>query len=144
MSEADRIFDRFPPFVQEFIYTHSWESLRGLQIAAARTLLDSDHHLLLTSGTASGKTEIYIKLIQEAINEGKQVLYLLPEIALTEQIINRLKKYFGDRVGVYHSRYDNNERVEIWQQVMNFRSSGVQEFRNFLHHFITSSLLTPN
>jgi len=78
--------------------------------------------VLLHGVTASGKTEIYIKLIQDAIDEGKQVLYLLPEIALTEQIINRLKKYFGDRVGVYHSRYDNNERVEIWQQVMNFRS----------------------
>lgn len=78
--------------------------------------------VLLHGVTASGKTEIYIKLIQEAIDKGKQVLYLLPEIALTEQIINRLKKYFGDRVGVYHSRYDNNERVEIWQQVLNYRN----------------------
>ena len=83
--------------------------------------------VLLHGVTASGKTEIYIKLIQEALDEGRQVLYLLPEIALTEQIINRLKKYFGDRVGVYHSRYDNNERVEIWQQVMNFRSRQVAE-----------------
>lgn len=78
--------------------------------------------VLLHGVTASGKTEIYIKLIQEAIDKGKQVLYLLPEIALTEQIINRLKKYFGDRVGVYHSRYDNNERVEIWQQVLNYKN----------------------
>ena len=91
---------------------------------------DEKKPVLLHGVTASGKTEIYIKLIQEAIDEGKQVLYLLPEIALTEQIINRLKKYFGDKVGVYHSRYDNNERVEIWQQVMNFRNSGVHEFRN--------------
>ena len=83
---------------------------------------EEEKPVLLHGVTASGKTEIYIKLIQEAIDKGKQVLYLLPEIALTEQIINRLKKYFGDRVGVYHSRYDNNERVEIWQQVMNFRS----------------------
>ena len=81
---------------------------------------EEEKPVLLHGVTASGKTEIYIKLIQEALDEGKQVLYLLPEIALTEQIINRLKKYFGDRVGVYHSRYDNNERVEIWQQVMNF------------------------
>ena len=85
--------------------------------------------VLLHGVTASGKTEIYIKLIQEALDEGRQVLYLLPEIALTEQIINRLKKYFGDRVGVYHSRYDNNERVEIWQQVMNFRSQRVDTQR---------------
>ena len=83
---------------------------------------DAEKPVLLHGVTASGKTEIYIKLIQEAIDEGKQVLYLLPEIALTEQIINRLKKYFGDKVGVYHSRYDNNERVEIWHQVMNFNS----------------------
>ena len=85
---------------------------------------DEEKPVLLHGVTASGKTEIYIKLIQEALDEGRQVLYLLPEIALTEQIINRLKKYFGDRVGVYHSRYDNNERVEIWQQVMNFREQG--------------------
>lgn len=83
---------------------------------------DEDKPVLLHGVTASGKTEIYIKLIQEAIDQGKQVLYLLPEIALTEQIINRLKKYFGDKVGVYHSRYDDNERVEIWHQVMNFNS----------------------
>lgn len=87
---------------------------------------EEEKPVLLHGVTASGKTEIYIKLIQEAIDEGKQVLYLLPEIALTEQIINRLKKYFGDRVGVYHSRYDNNERVEIWQQVMNFGNSESQ------------------
>ena len=90
---------------------------------------EEDKTVLLHGVTASGKTEIYIKLIQEAIDEGKQVLYLLPEMALTEQIINRLKKYFGDKVGVYHSRYDNNERVEIWQQVMNFRGSGVREMK---------------
>ena len=83
--------------------------------------LEEDKPVLLHGVTSSGKTEIYIKLIQEALDEGKQVLYLLPEIALTEQIINRLRKYFGDRVGVYHSKYDNNERVEIWYQVMNFR-----------------------
>lgn len=88
---------------------------------------DEEKPVLLHGVTASGKTEIYIKLIQEALDEGRQVLYLLPEIALTEQIINRLKKYFGDRVGVYHSRYDNNERVEIWQQVMKFRSQRVNE-----------------
>lgn len=85
--------------------------------------------VLLHGVTASGKTEIYIKLIQETIDEGKQVLYLLPEIALTEQIINRLKKYFGDKVGVYHSRYDNNERVEIWQQVMNYRNSNNAKYQ---------------
>ena len=76
--------------------------------------------VLLHGVTSSGKTEIYIKLIQEAIDKGKQVLYLLPEIALTAQIINRLKQYFGDRLGVYHSRYGTNERVEVLEQVRDF------------------------
>jgi len=72
---------------------------------------------LLHGVTSSGKTEIYIKLIYDIISKGKQVLYLLPEIALTTQIINRLRKYFGDAVGVYHSRYNEHERVEIWNRV---------------------------
>lgn len=76
--------------------------------------------VLLHGVTSSGKTEIYIKLIKEAIDRGKQVLYLLPEIALTAQIINRLKAYFGTLLGVYHSRYGNNERVEVWEQVRDF------------------------
>lgn len=74
---------------------------------------------LLHGITGSGKTEIYIKLMDEAIKQGKQVLYLLPEIALTSQIINRLRRYFGEKVGVYHSRYNIHERVEIWNKVLN-------------------------
>ncbi len=74
--------------------------------------------ILLHGITSSGKTEIYIKLIDEALAEKKQVLYLLPEIALTSQIINRLQKYFGDKVGVYHSKYNDNERVEIWNHCL--------------------------
>ena len=101
---------------------------------------EEEKPVLLHGVTASGKTEIYIKLIQEAIDKGKQVLYLLPEIALTEQIINRLKKYFGDRVGVYHSRYDNNERVEIWQQVMNFRG---QQTTDNGQQLLTSEVQKP-
>ena len=73
---------------------------------------------LLHGITSSGKTEIYIKLIKHILDQGKQVLYLLPEIALTTQIINRLRKYFGNKVGVYHSRYNENERVEIWNNVL--------------------------
>ncbi|MDR0714366.1 MAG: primosomal protein N' [Bacteroidales bacterium] len=70
--------------------------------------------VLLHGVTASGKTEIYIHLIAEQLKLGKQVLYLLPEIALTTQIINRLKTSFGDQVGIYHSKYSDAERVEIW------------------------------
>jgi len=81
---------------------------------------------LLHGITGSGKTEIYTKLIQETLDSGKQVLYLLPEIALTAQIINRLNHYFGKKVGVYHSRYNQNEQIEIWQKVLN-ADSGLQE-----------------
>ncbi len=74
--------------------------------------------VLLHGVTGSGKTEIYIKLINEVIKQGKQVLYLLPEIALTTQIITRLQKIFGDAVGVYHSRFNLNERVELWNEML--------------------------
>lgn len=74
--------------------------------------------VLLHGVTSSGKTEIYIKLIEQVIAKGQQVLYLLPEIALTTQIINRLRKSFGDVVGVYHSKFNENERVEIWNTVL--------------------------
>jgi primosomal protein N' (replication factor Y) len=73
---------------------------------------------LLHGVTASGKTEIYIKLIEEYIKEEKQILYLLPEIALTTQLVGRLRDYFGNKVAVFHSKYSNNERVEVWQQVL--------------------------
>ncbi|MEG2514900.1 MAG: primosomal protein N', partial [Bacteroidaceae bacterium] len=71
---------------------------------------------LLHGVTSSGKTEIYIHLIQEAIRRGKQVLYLLPEIALTTQITERLRRVFGNRVGIYHSKFPDAERVEIWRK----------------------------
>ncbi len=73
---------------------------------------------LLHGVTGSGKTEVYVELIQKYIAQGKKCLYLLPEIALTTQIINRLRKYFGDKIGVYHSKFSANERVEIWNAVL--------------------------
>lgn len=73
---------------------------------------------LLQGVTASGKTEIYIRLIEEYIKKEQQVLYLLPEIALTTQLVQRLVAYFGNQVAVYHSKYSQNERVEVWQQVL--------------------------
>lgn len=89
-------------------------------LSSIREGFDKGKTVLLHGVTSSGKTEIYIKLIKEAIDAGKQVLYLLPEIALTAQIINRLKYYFGERVGVYHSRYGDNERAEVWEHVRAF------------------------
>ena len=73
---------------------------------------------LLHGVTSSGKTEVYIKLIDETLRQGKQVLFLLPEIALTAQIINRLRRYFGNRVGVYHSRFSASQRAEVWNRTM--------------------------
>ncbi len=75
--------------------------------------------VLLHGLTGSGKTEIYIRLIAEQLDKGKQVLYLLPEIALTAQIIHRLRKHFGRKVQVYHSKFSENERVEVWNVVAN-------------------------
>src|SRR5690606_30364056 len=72
---------------------------------------------LLHGVTASGKTQVYIRLIEQALDRGESVLYLLPEIALTTQITHRLKLYFGDKLGVYHSRFSDNERAEVWQKV---------------------------
>ena len=77
------------------------------------------HHVTLLHGiTGSGKTEMYIHLIRKALEGGGQVLYLLPEIALTTQIVHRLKKIFGSSMGVYHSRFSDNERVEVWNGVL--------------------------
>lgn len=83
--------------------------------------------VLLHGVTGSGKTRVYIELIQAAIARGEQVLYLLPEVALTTQIINRLQKVFGDQVAVYHHRISNNERVELWKKVGQFGSSSVRQ-----------------
>ena len=94
---------------------------------------------LLHGVTGSGKTEVYIHLIKEMIEEGKQVLFMLPEIVLTAQLTDRLKRVFGDRLGVYHSRYPDAERVEVYQKMLSenpfdiivgVRSSIFLPFRN--------------
>lgn len=77
------------------------------------------HDVCLLHGvTSSGKTEVYIHLIKEVIEEGKQVLFMLPEIVLTAQLTDRLKRVFGDRLGVYHSRYPDAERIEVYQKML--------------------------
>lgn len=90
---------------------HQQRALHGIQDS-----FRTKNVCLLHGVTASGKTEIYIHLIAEAIRQGKQVLYLLPEIALTTQITERLQRVFGSRVGIYHSKFPDAERVEIWQK----------------------------
>lgn len=83
------------------------------------TSFQSKSVALLHGVTSSGKTEIYVQLIQKQLELGKQVLYLLPEIALTTQLVQRLQDYFGDKVAVFHSRYSGNERVEVWNNMLN-------------------------
>ena len=94
--------------------------------------------VLLHGVTASGKTELYIKLIDAVLKQGKQVLYLLPEIALTGQIITRLRKYFGKQVGIYHSKFNENERVEIWN-----RTTGINSQRYNIILGARSALFLP-
>ena len=86
-------------------------------ITEIREQFKNKNVILLHGVTSSGKTEIYIHLIEEALNQGKQVLYLLPEIALTSQIISRLKEVFGDKTGIYHSRFSDSERVEVFMKL---------------------------
>lgn len=90
---------------------------QGKAISEIREQFEEMNCVLLHGVTSSGKTEIYIHLIQEQIRKGKQVLYLLPEIALTTQIINRLRAVFGNKVGVYHSKFNDAERVEIYNNI---------------------------
>ena len=96
------------------------KQLSEAQIDAFESIKSQFHEkdiVLLHGVTSSGKTEIYIHLIEEQLKEGKQVLYMLPEIALTTQIILRLKRHFGAATGVYHSRFSDPEKAEIWQKV---------------------------
>ena len=86
-----------------------------------RTHFTEKNGVLLHGVTGSGKTRVYIELIREALDRGEQVLYLLPEVALTAQIISRLQKIFGDRIALYHHRITHNERVELWQAIGNFQ-----------------------
>jgi primosomal protein N' (replication factor Y) (superfamily II helicase) len=98
----------------------------------------SDKISLLHGVTSSGKTQVYIRQIESVIQQGKQALFLLPEIALTTQIINRLRKYFGTDIGVYHSKFNDNERVEVWNKaldgtykvILGTRSSVFLPFKN--------------
>lgn len=115
----DRVVSRFGNTSQK---TKGLATLSDDQESALTEIRDVFTHqdvCLLNGVTSSGKTELYIHLIQETIEQGKQVLYILPEIALTSQIINRLRNVFGNKVGIYHSKFSDNERVEVWNTVLN-------------------------
>jgi primosomal protein N' (replication factor Y) len=87
-------------------------------LSSIKTQFEQKDVVLLHGITSSGKTQVYIRLIEQMLANNRQVLYLLPEIALTTHIIERLRRYFGNIIGVYHSRFNDNERVEVWQKVL--------------------------
>lgn len=97
---------------------HSLSPAQDRALGEIKEIWKEKQTVLLHGVTGSGKTEIYMSLIQDTLDQGKQALFLLPEIALTTQIIQRLRKHFGKRVGVYHSGYSDNERTEIWNHVL--------------------------
>ena len=110
-------------------------------LAEVKSIFSKKDVALIHGITASGKTEIYIHLLDEALKSGKQALYLVPEIALTTQIVQRLKNVFGPKVGIYHSRLNNQERVEIWEKVLQFRQNPDEGYQVILG--ARSSLFMP-
>ena len=120
-EEFDKVISRFG---EDNSITQSFPELTALQEQKLKEVhqhFEKKSAVLLHGITGSGKTEIYIALLQQVLEEGAQALYLLPEIALTAQILRRLKKVFGDKIGIYHSKYSDNERVEVWKGVLEGR-----------------------
>lgn len=117
LVQEKKVIDRItiPDHIINIDFTLSLHQHKALN--AVKGEFESKSTVLLHGVTASGKTNIYIELIAAALRKDQQVLFLLPEIALTTQIIHRLQHHFGGHVGVYHSKYSPNERVEIWHQV---------------------------
>lgn len=119
LEEFERIVPRFgfedPDTVHPVLLSESQELARNMILEC----FEKQGAALLYGVTGSGKTEIYVDLIRRALDSGTQALYLLPEIALTTQIVQRLKRLFGSSMGVYHSKFSDNERVEVWNGVLN-------------------------
>jgi primosomal protein N' (replication factor Y) (superfamily II helicase) len=121
----NHIFEEFEVVVSRFdtptVSASAPIALSAAQLKATEQIMESftEKEVVLFHGiTGSGKTEIYIELIQQVLASGSQVLFLLPEIALTTQIVSRLKLVFGDSMGVYHSKFSDNERVEVWRGIL--------------------------
>jgi primosomal protein N' (replication factor Y) (superfamily II helicase) len=123
--EEEAIVSRFGRLKSTSQSPPTLSQVQSTALAAIHHQFENKDTVLLHGVTASGKTEVYTQLIQEVLQSGGQVLYLLPEIALTTQMVKRLKITFGDQVGVYHSRYSDNERVEVWNSVLQGKCSFV-------------------
>ncbi|TKB99020.1 replication restart helicase PriA [Pedobacter cryophilus] len=116
--QVDKVVSRFSSFDNSVASDFILSEDQNLAFQQIKESFIEKSTVLLHGITSSGKTQIYIRLIEEYLAKGNQVLYLLPEIALTGQMIDRLKIYFGNQIIVYHSRFNDNERAEIWQKVL--------------------------
>jgi primosomal protein N' (replication factor Y) len=112
-----RSTDRIKSLPKDTVIDFEFSASQQQAFEEVSNVLKEKQVCLLHGVTASGKTQIYIKLIELYMQQGKQVLYLLPEIALTSQIIRRLQKHFGGNIAIYHSKFNPNERVEVWNKV---------------------------
>ena len=120
--EETRAISRLRQYTGEIQQPHTLDSQQSRAIAAIRESWQEKNVTLLHGVTSSGKTEVYIHLIEEVLKQGKQVLYLVPEIALTTQLTDRLQAVFGDKLVVYHSKFSNAERVEIYNTIQENKS----------------------
>lgn len=116
--QEDKIISRLSAEELETLHDFKLNEAQEIALAGISEQLKEKDVVLLYGETSSGKTQIYIRLIEQMLLEGKQTLYLLPEIALTTQVVERLRKHFGSQVGIYHSRFNDNERAEVWQKVL--------------------------
>jgi primosomal protein N'' len=119
LSAEKRNVDRVENIPQKVSIDFELNEAQKIALDEINVVFSQKNVCLLHGITSSGKTQLYIKQIEEYIKKGKQVLYLLPEITLTAQIIRRLQKNFGGNVGIYHSKFNNNERVELWNKIKN-------------------------
>ncbi len=110
--------DRLPTYDGPLLPPKKLNTYQEQSLSEIRYAFEEGKVTMLHGVTSSGKTEIYIHLIEEVLKKGKQVLYLLPEIALTTQVISRLLKHFGNRLYIYHSRFNEQERVEVWNKIL--------------------------
>jgi primosomal protein N' (replication factor Y) len=115
----DKEISRLNTYESELLEVTTLSDQQSNAIAAIKEQFKEKRVLLLHGVTGSGKTRVYVEMIKEVIEKGGQVLYLIPEIALTTQIIMRLEKIFGDQINVYNSRINDNKRVEVWKNVRN-------------------------
>ena len=124
LKETQREVSRIAAYDGAIQLSHDLTDAQSAAYNEIKLQFEQKNTVLLRGVTGSGKTEIYIKLIEECINQGKQVLYLLPEIILSSQIIRRLQKVFGDDAAIYHSKISDPERAEMWHRLCSPESNG--------------------